>query len=104
MGESHANFISNSFGLVMADDGHNELKSRAFALYLPSYQERGIYRNEFSIYLAIGLPGDKIKPHNCEVVKFSDTNIATVLSSIHAGIPDMNTMFHPSIGAYVDIV
>ena len=101
--ESHTKFVSNSFSMAMSDDGYTELKSHTLTIYLPSYEGQAISRNEFDIYLAIGVSGD-IKPYNSEVVKFSDTNIASVLSSIHVETPDINLLFHPSISAYIDMI
>jgi len=102
--ESHTNFVPNSFGIVMSDDGYIELKSHALTIYLPSDQSRAVHRNEFDIYLAIGLPTDVTKPYTSKTIEFRDTNIASVLSSIHVTIPDINLLFHPSIDAYIDIV
>ena len=102
--ESHSNFMIGSFGIAISDDGYNELEPGALSVYLPSYRGSVVSRNEFDVYLAIGLPQGTIKPYNSTVVEFSSTNIASVLSSVHVEIPDMNLMFHPSVGAYMDIM
>ncbi len=102
--QSHANFVPNSFGIVISDNGYTGIRSHALTIYLPSDQSNVVHRNEFDMYIAIGLPKDVTKPYNSSTMEFRDTNIATVLSSIHVEIPDINLLFHPSAAAYIDVV
>ena len=88
----------------MSDSGYDKIQPGALAVYIPSYKHDVISRNEFEIYLAFGLPEHAVKPYSSQTIKFTDTNIANVLSSIHDGVPDIQLLFHPSIGAYIDIV
>ena len=80
------------------------MKSSVLTIYLPSYEGDVISRNEFDIYLGIGLAKHIAKPYNSVTLNFNYTNMANILSSIHVQVPDIDLLFHPSIQPYIDIM
>ncbi len=51
------------------------MKGGVLILYLPSYSDIAIRRNEFEIYMAIGLPTDIVRPYNSIEFNLSDSNV-----------------------------
>ena len=102
--ESHNNFMNNSFCMVMSDDGYDGLRSNTLTIYLPSFEGDAISRNEFDMYVGIGLVNRIIRPYNSIRLSFNQTNMANILSSIHVQVPDMDLLFHPSLQPYIDVI
>ncbi len=102
--ESHHNIVPNSMNIVMSDDGYNSVGGGVLILYFPSYSDIAIRRNEFEIYMAIGLPSDIVKPHNSIECDLSDSNVYRVLNSIHVQGMTITLHYHPSLRAYIECI
>ena len=96
--------VPNSFGIAITDKDCNGMKPLRLYVYTPSYDSNIIFRNEYDIYLAIGVSKDAIKPHNSVVMDFNETNISSILKSIHIEVPDTVIIFNPSLLAYIDLL
>jgi len=96
--------VPNSIAIVTTDTDCNGMKPLKFYVYTPSYGSDVISRNEYDIYLAIGVSKDVIKPFNSIVVDFNETNVSRILKSIHIEVPDTTIMFNPHIRPYIDLL
>lgn len=103
---AHSNncHISNSFNLVMTDDGYKALGSKVLSIYLPSMQTDVISRNEFDMFIAIRKPGECIKPHNSIHLDILNTKVYRVFSMMHITCPEFVIYHHPSLGAYLELI
>ena len=96
--------VPNSIAIAMTDKDCNGMKPPRLYVYTPQYDNNIIFRNEYDMYLAIGVSKDAIKPHNSVVMDFNETNISSILKSIHIEVPDTIIMFNPSLLAYIDLL
>ena len=101
VGESHSKYVARSIALTMSDDGYKTIPGGALTVYLPSSGVTTISRNEFNMYLAIGVGEDVIRPYNSVSIEFNSTRLAHILSLVHIELPRMPLLYHPSIGAYI---
>ena len=104
MVKSSSSIIPNSVNIVMSDQGYELVQSGVFILYLPSYFGNVICRNEFEMYMAIGLPTDIAKPYNSIEFNINESNISRVLKMIHVPNITMTLHHHPSLRAYIESV
>ena len=96
--------MPNSIAIALKDKDCNGMKPPRLYVYTPQYDNNIIARNEYDMYLAIGVSKDAIEPHNSVVMNFNETNISDILKSIHIEAPDTTIMFNPSLRAYIDLL
>jgi hypothetical protein len=102
--ESNNSIVPNSINIVMSDEGYKSVKGGVLILYLPSYSDNAIRRNEFEIYMAIGLPTDIVRPYNSIEFDLSDSNVYRVLNLIHVQNMTITLHYHPSLRAYIESI